>query len=85
MKDGEAGWTPVVSMRRKKNARSKDGDCSGNLNVWLNLIKKGRKCLVGYRESNGIPGIYAHCSLQASRWVAVKPSPSCQELELKYK
>ena len=31
MKDGEVGWTPVV-VRRKKSARSKDGDESENLN-----------------------------------------------------
>ena len=31
------GWTPVVSRRRKKSARSEDGDDSGNSNIELNL------------------------------------------------
>ena len=39
----------------------------------LNLIEGIR--LVRYREVSGIPGIYIHGSLQASRWVAVKPNP----------
>ena len=30
MKDGEAGWTAVVRTRRKKSARSEDGDNSKN-------------------------------------------------------
>ena len=38
VKDGEAGWTPVVRCRMKKSSRSEDGDDSGNSNVELNLI-----------------------------------------------
>ena len=70
MKDGEAGWTAVVRRRRKKSARSEDGDNSENWNVRSDFIK-GRN-LVKYKEVNGIPGIYIRGSLQASRWVAVK-------------
>ena len=30
MKNGEEGWTAVVRTRRKKSARSEDGDNSKN-------------------------------------------------------
>ena len=69
MKDGEAGWTPVVRRRRKKSAWSEDGDDSGNWNIKLNLIE-GR----WYWEVNGIRGIYIRGNLLALRWMAVKPS-----------
>ena len=64
----------MVRRRRKKNARSEDGDDSGNSHIRLNLIV-GRRRLVEYREVNRILGICIHGSLQASRWVALKPSP----------
>ena len=69
VKDGEVRWTPVVRKRRKmsvRNARSEDGDNSGNSNVRLNLIE-GRKSLVRYREVNGIPGIYIRGSFASLR------------------
>ena len=43
-------------VRRKKSARSEDGNNSANWNVRLDLLK-GRN-LVRYKEVNGIPGIY---------------------------
>ena len=61
VKDGKAGWTPMVRRRRKTSAWSEDGNNSGNLNVGLYLIE-GRS-LVRNREVNGIPGISVHGSL----------------------
>ena len=80
--DGEVRWTSVVRRRRKKSTRIEDGDDRGNSNIKLNLIEGGRG-LVRYREINGITGIHIRGSLQASRWVAVKPSLISSELELK--
>ena len=56
----------MVKRRRKKSARSVDGDDSGNFNIKLNLFEA--RSLVRYREVSGIPGIYIRGSLQASRW-----------------
>ena len=80
VKDGKGGWIPVV-RRRKKSARSEDGDDSGNLNIKLNLIEV--RIVVWQRKANGIPGVYICGSLQASRWVAVKPSPISSRTKVK--
>ena len=53
VKDGEVGWTPAVRRRRKKSARSKESESSGNLNV-----NNKRRSLVRYRRWPGIQGIY---------------------------
>ena len=55
----------MVRRKRKKSARSEDGDDSGNSNIKL---FDQRKKLVRYRKINRIPGIYICGSLQASRW-----------------
>ena len=48
MSNGEMGWTPVVRMRRKKSAKSKESDSSEKFNVMMNL-NKGRS-LVWYKK-----------------------------------
>ena len=70
---------PVV-RRRKKSARSKDGDNSGNSNI--KLVYR-RKKLVRYREVNRIPGMYICGSLRTMRWVAVKHSLISSRTEVK--
>ena len=80
----DAGWTPVMRrQRRKKSAWREDGDDNGNSNIKLNLIEE--RSLVRNREVNRIPEIFICGSLQASRWVAVKPTPFSSKTRTKIK
>ena len=67
----------MVMMRngkgRKKRARKEDSDISGDLSK-VNFDQRKKK-FGEVQEVHRIPVIYTHGSLQASRWVVVKPSP----------
>ena len=79
MKDGEAGWTAVVRRRRKKSARSEDGDNSANWNVRLDLIK-GRN-LVRYGQLD--PWNIYSWKLAGVEMGGSQTSPISSQLELK--
>ena len=59
--------------RRKKSARSEESDSSGNLNLMKDL-NKGRSFFCETRRWKGFLDC-VHRHLQASKWVAAKPSP----------
>ena len=52
--------------------RSKESDSSGDLNGMMDFK---REKFLWYKKVEGLHGIYVHRHLQASRWVAVNPSP----------
>ena len=75
VKDGEAGWTPMVRRKGKKSG-------SGGSSCDLDLME-GHKWSI---DASGIPGVCIHGgNPRVRQWFAVKSSPISSRTRTKFK